>query len=55
MKNMKGKIGVFLCCYVLYSCTCSVFAADNGHEPFAELEIIVDKGEIKKIGKKNRM
>lgn len=53
MKNMKGKIGLFLCCYVLYSCTCSVFAADNGHEPIAGLEVITDKSNIKKIVTEN--
>lgn len=53
MKNVKGKIGLFLCCYMLFSCTCSVFAADNGHETKAGLEVITDKRVIEKIVTEN--
>lgn len=53
MKSVKGKIGLFLCCYVLYSCTRSVFAADNGYEPIAGLEVITDKRAIEKIVTEN--
>lgn len=53
MRKIKRFVSLFICCCVVATTSVTAFAAENGKEPLANLEVITDKKTINKIATEN--